>query len=138
MKSKKQIAKMRLGLNGKPEPSRRGPGVFRAIYQDPRSLLKDSSYLRRLLHVLGKGCAGSEKIKNDFNKRFGKYYKRPKTQGSVSNYLSRLFVWGLVDIDVKSNTWSLMPGLDLHNGKELYEHALARQKQLRKLFGDNQ
>lgn len=124
---------MNLGNTGKLEPSRRGSGNFEAIYKDPKSLLSPESYFRRLLFIISDKWLGSEETKNKFNELFGSEYTKSKTQGSVSNYLSQLYSWGLVDHDKIAEQWRLKPALDVNDGQLLYRIATERIAELRKL-----
>ena len=121
---------------GKPEPSRNkgSLGNFKAIFRDPKQLLKPESYVRRLLTVVG---GSSEQITDRFNERYGQFYKRKKTQGGLVNYLTVLQTYGLVEkttIETTLVNWSVAQGVNVNDGQALYDRAKARCEELKRLY----
>jgi hypothetical protein len=103
-------------------------GYFEAILDDPKELLDSNSYLRRILYCVTDSPKTSSEITNDFNEKYKDSIKEPTTQGSVSNYLSRLEVYGLVHKVSIERRYVRIEGLDNNDGKALYRRASERQK----------
>jgi hypothetical protein len=112
------------------EPSRKGGGLgwYMAIWVKPISLLKEDSYYRDLLKTLDYQGATSDDVTQRFDMLYGPKYNRRKTQGSVSNYLDRLLMYGLADH--VGEKWFLAPGVDVNDGPALFAGAMARAKAL--------
>ena len=103
-------------------------GYFEAIFDDPKELLDSNSYLRRILYCVTDSPKTSCEITNEFSEKYKDSIKEPTTQGSVSNYLSRLEVYGLVHKDSIERRYVRIEGLDNNDGKALYRRASERQR----------
>jgi hypothetical protein len=116
---------------GVPRPSRRkgSHGYYTQILKDPKDLRISNSYLRRNLSLVTDIGKGSNELKDEFNKLYKNQIKRPTTQGSVSAYLSRLDILGLVTKDEKAHTYTLAPGVAeiINDDEALYQRANARR-----------
>lgn len=117
-------------FTGEYEPSRLRPGYYPALFIKPRSLLKPTSYYRKLLAVLKKDSwLSTLEIKDAYNALHNEPKKR--TRGSITGTLARFDAWGLAIRMGEANTvkWSLQIDLDYSDGKALYDRALQTQEE---------
>lgn len=137
-KSKKKLAKKQnekpqwldFNADGKPQPSRKGRGYYKAIFIKPRSIRDPNSVYRKLLARLSKT---QPQTSDEILCRYNENYER-RTSGTITQYLSRFHTWGYtISIGSGNNVvWLLLPDIDVNDGEALYRRALERNAEFQK------